>query len=405
MSTFLSSIGIPDDKREVIFHSFEQGDASMTKLYGGTGLGLSITSRLVQMMKGGIWVHSRVGQGSTFSFFVRLKKLGKQVDGNEAGGIGQAKGNLGAQAMLEQIKIGGDKPGKENVENNGKGSLQRWSSAPPGLLAAGKKSWDGMKLGEIDVQRVADELEVNVIREETSGESGKEEAPALDPTPTSGGFLYERRNSEPTVDLPNVQRRNSGVKILENLQGQSKAESIVGKRVERAEEEENLELDDSDGIHWKGAGRRGKRGRGARGLLSQVSLPVRSPKSGEKFGFHEEEMSDLNTVNESQPLSGESLLVSEMPGIVQENRGAQLQNVPSEQEIPRELSEVKAKDETLKILLADDSMVNRMVASRFLQKMGLKVVCVEDGQQALNKLAEEEFDLLLLDIQVWSGDF
>ncbi|MBT4139564.1 MAG: response regulator [Candidatus Latescibacteria bacterium] len=72
-----TGIGISKDKQEVIFEAFSQADASMTRQYGGTGLGLAISSRLVEMMRGRMWVESELNQGSCFHFTVVFAKRKK----------------------------------------------------------------------------------------------------------------------------------------------------------------------------------------------------------------------------------------------------------------------------------------------------------------------------------------
>ena len=63
-----TGIGIPEDKLEQIFASFEQGDGSTARQYGGTGLGLAVTKQLVELHGGTIEVRSKVGEGSQFTF-------------------------------------------------------------------------------------------------------------------------------------------------------------------------------------------------------------------------------------------------------------------------------------------------------------------------------------------------
>jgi two-component system sensor histidine kinase RpfC len=54
----------------------------------------------------------------------------------------------------------------------------------------------------------------------------------------------------------------------------------------------------------------------------------------------------------------------------------------------------------LKILVAEDTAVNRLILGEMLSKAGYDVKLVEDGQSALEKFEECEFDLAILDMQM-----
>jgi len=63
-----NGIGIPEDKQATIFDSFSQGSIEINRKYGGTGLGLTIVKRLIELLGGTIYLNSKVGLGTTFSF-------------------------------------------------------------------------------------------------------------------------------------------------------------------------------------------------------------------------------------------------------------------------------------------------------------------------------------------------
>jgi PAS domain S-box-containing protein len=67
-----TGIGISNQEKDKLFHSFTQVDGSITRRFGGTGLGLSISKKLVEAMNGTITVDSEKFKGSTFSFTIRL---------------------------------------------------------------------------------------------------------------------------------------------------------------------------------------------------------------------------------------------------------------------------------------------------------------------------------------------
>ena len=67
-----TGIGISEENLAKIFDRFVQAESYITRSFGGTGLGLSITKRLVEIMGGEIKVKSKVNEGSTFSFVLKV---------------------------------------------------------------------------------------------------------------------------------------------------------------------------------------------------------------------------------------------------------------------------------------------------------------------------------------------
>jgi signal transduction histidine kinase/Pyruvate/2-oxoacid:ferredoxin oxidoreductase delta subunit len=63
-----TGIGIDPENQDKVFEKFKQVGDTLTDKPKGTGLGLSICKQIVEQHGGRIWVESKVGKGSTFSF-------------------------------------------------------------------------------------------------------------------------------------------------------------------------------------------------------------------------------------------------------------------------------------------------------------------------------------------------
>jgi CheY-like chemotaxis protein len=69
-----TGVGIPSERLHLLFHPFQQLDASTTRKYGGTGLGLAICHALATLLGGRVGVESQPGQGATFTAEVRARR-------------------------------------------------------------------------------------------------------------------------------------------------------------------------------------------------------------------------------------------------------------------------------------------------------------------------------------------
>ena len=64
------------------------------------------------------------------------------------------------------------------------------------------------------------------------------------------------------------------------------------------------------------------------------------------------------------------------------------------------LGDARDPDTILRILLAEDNPVNQRLATRLLEKRGHRVAVACNGQEALEALEKETFDLVLMDVQM-----
>jgi len=66
-----TGMGIPADRLSSIFDPFVQVEGGHTRRRDGSGLGLTISRRLARLMGGDLTVHSKLGEGSTFTLWLR----------------------------------------------------------------------------------------------------------------------------------------------------------------------------------------------------------------------------------------------------------------------------------------------------------------------------------------------
>jgi signal transduction histidine kinase/CheY-like chemotaxis protein len=75
-----TGIGIPEEKKELVFQRFTQLDSSATRKEGGTGLGLAIATQLITFMGGTLHLKSQENEGSEFWFVLSFRKPKENID-------------------------------------------------------------------------------------------------------------------------------------------------------------------------------------------------------------------------------------------------------------------------------------------------------------------------------------
>ena len=285
--------GIEYEKQADIFEAFTQADGSSRRRFGGTGLGLSISKRLVEMMKGRIWMHSQPGSGSTFNFVLPLEPGESGLREHILGDVNQLKGvsvlvvddNANNSAILDEL-------------------LRHWGMQPT-MAKSGPEA-----LARLEATREMEEpFQVMLLDMHMPEMDGLDVLEAMGELParirpvvlvlTSGSQLGDSRKF-----------RNYGVK------------AYLFKPVKQSR-------------------------------LLEAILDATASSQEQKHGAVEEVAHD--GMEDLKPL---------------------------------------------KILLAEDNEVNQLLAMKILNRGSHQVRAVYNGQEALDALSREDFDLVLMDVQM-----
>lgn len=284
-----TGIGIPPDKLECLFKSFTQVDASTTRKFGGTGLGLAISKQLSELMGGKIWVNSKVGVGSTFSFTVVASEIPDYVS---------PKGVSDIELAGKQLLIVDD-----NATNRDILSIQAQSW---GMLTCAVKS--GIKALEWLQRGTQFDLAILDMQ-----------MPEMD-----GATLAQKIREQPTgKSLPLVLLSSLGSDDIRSQAGGNIFSAILNKPVQQAQ------------LH---------------NVLCQV---LSNP---------------LIKVKHTAPL----------------------------EQLPANLAE----HHPLRILLAEDMVVNQKVALLTLKQLGYQADVANNGLEVIEALERQSYDLVLMDVQM-----
>ncbi len=448
-----TGIGIPTDKRDLIFKAFQQVEEGTSKRYGGTGLGLSISKELSELLGGEIHLESQEGEGSIFTIYLPFKptkmpdkpeddlqkiKMITKIEDQQAE-IPKAEHTFNGNHQLKNHDINGDQKRILVIEKNIE--LARWlgekcqergykyleaSTGEEGIMLTSRYELAGViidlhlpgmngqaVLGNLKEDVKTRHIPVYLISEQELDKEKEEKERLLSLQNGALGFAsgpWQEAKIDDLLDqiVKSISQKSNQVLLVEDNRNLRRAivevismEGIVIKEVDSGEKAlENIRQEPFDCIILD------------LGLpdISGLELLRRLEKEENLFvppivvytgrDLSRKDEMELRHFSDSIIIKGvksQKRLLDEVSKFLH----LKVDRMPdNQQRIITQLHNEYRELVDTKVLLVDDDMRNLIILSNLLQDSGIKVFEVADGQQGLDTLDREEIDLMIVDIMM-----
>jgi signal transduction histidine kinase/DNA-binding response OmpR family regulator len=334
-----TGIGIPEESLPVIFDRFTRVNSIESRRAGGTGLGLAISRQIVELMGGKISVSSELGKGSTFTFVLPLTP-----DRNPSIEALPSANLAGARiAIIDDSAVNR----RVLVE-----LLQGWNarvSAFPNAYAA--------LAGLRDAQAKGEPFDIAVIDSSMPDMDGAELGAEMQADPMLADLSMVLLTSNP---------RHGDARRYQDL-------GFVGYLTKPAKRNVLLET--------------------LRTVLGSKRAGVPVP------------LVTRHRVAESQAIrriTTPGAVAHMLPELESQAVPEPVPEPMPQPMLAREVSDAVARavTGTTRVLLVDDTQVNRRLASKMLEKLGVAVDVAANGLEAVAKAETQHYALILMDCQM-----
>jgi PAS domain S-box-containing protein len=337
-----TGIGIPNNRMDRLFKSFSQVDSSTSRHYGGTGLGLAISKRLAELMGGRMWVESMGALAGTPPQDFQVSIF-----------------DFDALETLDQLADFEDK--KANNTNNFKIQTPKFQSTGAifyfTVIAQCSPSYLPVNLSDIIPQLAGKRLLI-VDDNATNRQILTRQLVSWGMLPRAGcsgdealGWLSEYERFDLAI-LDMQMPEMDGLKLATQIRQQPNCQDLPLVILTSIGKQEALMFDDSEV-----------------NLTAFLNKPI---KQSQLYNV-------LINIFGGQPITARW----------------QGKNQQSSENIP-----LLAEQLPLRILLADDHLVNQKVALQILQRMGYRADVAGNGKEVLEAVNRLHYDVVLMDVQM-----
>ncbi|NEQ37518.1 MAG: response regulator [Okeania sp. SIO3I5] len=364
-----TGIGIPPDRMDRLFKAFSQVDASTNRQYGGTGLGLAISKRLSEMMDGQMWV---VSQSVEINNLTEEKQQKSFLNIDNNGSINNKKDRINIEQIDPDesiVNIAGNPPDYfVKPEAGSRGSTFYFTIQAKAIKMPYPEKIDSFLKGKKILFVESHPINQEVIKQQVKS---WEMIPVIaDSAAKALSWLEQKRVFDIGIIAMN----------LLDMDGLT-----LARRIRKLEAKQNLEQNNN----------------------SELSLPLIMftyiGKAEILRELQEEQVSLAGFLNKPIKQSQFYNVLLQVFGTTGE--GYLNAKTPSlGVKYFQDLSEKSSVRSNVRILLAEDNVVNQKVAKHLLERIGYRADLAANGMEVLDALKRVPYDIVLMDVQMPNMD-